>query len=187
VAEELRLEEGGAEAAAVDLDEGAPSAGRTLVDAPRDPALAGPGLALEEDGAVAAGDAIDRGPDLAHEGGVAPRAAVPGDWPPLARPGRGRGCAFEAGLLLGPSTTAARWSSSKRLGEEVLRAESAWPRRRSRCRVAGEHDDHHVLVVLAEAAEDGDAADVRELEVEEDEVGTLLLVGAEGAGAGGGA
>jgi hypothetical protein len=87
VTEELALHEGLGDGGTVHRDEGARSASARAVDGPRDQLLAGPGLAMDEDGAVARGDALEhrehreeRGRLAQHLGGVAvaPRARARG-------------------------------------------------------------------------------------------------------------
>ncbi len=56
VAEELRVDQFRRDRAAVDPVERAAAAGRAIMDRPRDQLLAGPGLAEDQDGGVAAGD-----------------------------------------------------------------------------------------------------------------------------------
>jgi hypothetical protein len=66
VAEELRLDQGLGDRAAVDGDQGAAGARRSLVDLAGDQLLAGAGLAGDHDGDVDAGDLLDAAVDVDH-------------------------------------------------------------------------------------------------------------------------
>ena len=185
VAEQLGLEERLGQRGAADLDQWMGVALAGPMQRLGDELLAGPRLAGDEDGGVAAGDLADELEDLQHRLRRADDALALG----RALAQLQSKCAdLEAhvGVLEDPAQRGEEVVDLERLGDVVVGAVLHGLDRRGAA-AEGRHHDHLELIVLAlQLAQDRQPVLVRELDVHHHEVRTLLLIGhrREGLGAG---
>src|SRR5215207_5628233 len=170
VAEQLTLEEGGAERRTVHLDEGLRRTRRAVVDATRDEALPGARLADDEHGhIVVAGSELDQPLERRAAG------ARIGDGAGLAAPRAQHGdLAAQPHELRGTRHGDAERLEVHGLLEEVERALLHGAHGGGDVGMAGEHDDAELGIVGTERLEQRQAARVWEPQVHEHDVGRVL-------------